>query len=165
MKRAMMPMLVSLAYAGLFTVSVLVSEPLIAEVFKGTDSAGNTVYSDRPPDSGTVEKLTVETAPPISDAERERAREEVDKVNREHDARMGEKRMKEEEKAAAKKANRQRAAACTAAKERLADLEMYPPNRRLVTKADGTVHRVSMEEMQKLIKQARQQIQVNCARQ
>lgn len=149
-----------LLLALVFAVGLTTGLSVTAQVYKSTDDSGNTVYSDTPPASGGAERVEVEPFPPSSDVER--AREDVDQVNRALDEAAEERRAAQAEQAAAKEAAERQAVACEAARSRLQQLESGPPNRRLVVEPDGSSRRVSWEEMQTLIEQARRQVRQDC---
>ena len=137
-----------------------VSQSAGAQVYKSTGDEGETVYSDQKPASGQVER--VELSPSPSPADVEQGQAEVDAVNSALDEIAEQRRQEKADKLAEQQAKEQQQAACEKSKHRLNQLELYPPNRRLVVYPDGTSKRVSHEEMQSLIESARTDVRSNC---
>ena len=134
---------------------------MLAQAYKWTNAEGRVIYSDTPPPDGQAESMSVEPAP--APAEVEKARSAVRKTNRELETLTdGHQERKATQKAAIER-QRRRAAACEKAKERLAQLQDQPPNRRLVIEPDGSARRVSWEEMQRLLGEARASVDTECA--
>ena len=152
-KRLKLPLL------GLVALNAFITAPLAAEVYKSVDEGGQTVYSDAPA-TDQAEAVKIDPAP--SQERTRRAQEEVEQLNRKVDA-MGEERRKQQaEKAGAKEEAKRQKTACEAARGKLKELESVPPNRRLIIDPDGTSRRVSWEEMQQHLEQARQQVEQTC---
>lgn len=144
----------------LFAIGLAIVLPVSGQVYKSTGESGETVFSDTPPPSGPVERVEIDAPPPATDGER--AREEVDEVNRTLDELDAERQQKAAEKALAEDEAKRQEVACAASKSRLAQLESQPPNRRLVVEPDGSSRRVSAEEMERLIETAREQVRQDC---
>ena len=131
-----------------------------AEVYQSTDAQGNPVFSDRAPVDAPAKKVAIESAPPPADAERTRS--EIERASRLADDLAAERKQEQQAKQASREEKSRREVACAAARSRLNQLTSQPPNRRLVTEPDGTSRRVSADEMQRLITQARTQAATDC---
>jgi peptidoglycan hydrolase CwlO-like protein len=152
-KRLPLPLL------GLLALSAFITAPLAAEVYKSVDESGQTVYSDTPA-SGQAETIKLDPAP--SQERTRRAQEEVEQLNRKVDEMTKERRSHQADQADAKAESKRQQADCEAARGKLKELESVPPNRRLIIDPDGTSRRVSWEEMQQHLEQARQQVKQTC---
>jgi len=130
------------------------------QAYKSTGEKGVTEYSDRAPISGQVERVEVAPSPPSADADQ--SRPTVDEVNQALDEIAEQRNQDAANKVAEKEAAKQQKAACEQSRRWLDQLELYPPNRRLVVYPDGTSKRVSWEEMQSLVEDAREQVRINC---
>lgn len=139
---------------------LVVSLSANTEVYKSTGAAGETIYSDRPAATGQGER--VELAPPPSRAEVEESEARLEEIEKALDENAAQRRKDEVEKLAEKQASEQQEAECKRSKSWLSQLELYPPDRRLVVYPDGTSQRLSWEEMQSLVESARQDVQRNC---
>ena len=139
------------------TVAVMIGSSVTAQVYKSVDESGKTVYSDTAPTTGAVEKVQIEPAPAESDVERTQTK--VKETNRVLDELAAEREQKKAEKAVAKQENERRNAACAAARIRLEQFTLQPPNRRLVMQPDGSSRRVNWDEMQSMIAQASSQVE------
>lgn len=142
--------------------ALFVSTGVIAtdKAYKSVDESGQTEYSDMPPTTDTVEKVLVR--PQASQPDSAQARETVQRKSRMADQMAAERRQKQNERAVAKEQAERQQTACAASRSRLEQLESQPPNRRLVVEPDGSSRRVSWEEMQNLVDQARRQVLEDC---
>lgn len=152
-KRLPLPLL------GLLALVAFLTTPFADEVYKSVDERGQTTYSDTPA-SGQVEKIKIDPAP--SEETTRRAQEEVEQLNRKANEMTEERRKRQAEKTQAKEDAKRQNEACEAARSQLKELESVPPNRRLITDPDGTARRVSWDEMQQHLEQARQRVKQTC---
>jgi hypothetical protein len=130
------------------------------KAYISTDESGQTVISDTPPASGTVDEVRVLPKPPQADAVK--AEQEVQRIKQTADQMAAERKQKQHEQATAKAQQKQQQQACAAARSRLQQLESQPPNRRLVVDPDGTSRRLSLEEMESLRSEAKRQVAEDC---
>lgn len=130
------------------------------QVYKSTGDGGENLYSDRPPPTGQAERVEITPSPSKTDGEKSKA--EVEEVNRALDEIAAQRRQDEADRLAEKQARERRETKCEESRSWLNQLELYPPNRRLVVYPDGTSKRVSWEEMQGLLDSARLEVSRNC---
>jgi hypothetical protein len=132
--------------------------PTLAQLYRYVDEDGVTVYSQVPPPTGEATTITPDPGP--GDAEREAAIERLrGQLESDFDRRTEAERRTGEEATEAADAER-RAKNCSAARtnlERLTNL-----GGRYLTLPDGRMVKPDAEQQQRLIEQARGQIQDNC---
>jgi hypothetical protein len=148
------------ALVTLAAVSVLSSAAHAQQIYRFVGEDGVTVFSDRQPASGQAKKVDVLNPP--STSTNEDAQDRVGSINQALDELAAERRQKAADEEAARKAQAQQKAACEVAKNRLEQIQLYPPGRRLVVSPDGTAKRVGWEEMQAMEQEARDQVQKLC---
>ena len=148
---------ISLALAA---ASVLAPSVDAQQIYRFVGEDGVTVFSDRRPTGDQAEKIDVLNPPPTSINEDAQVR--VEKINQALDELQTERRKKAAEEKSERQAQAQRKAACEMAKNRLEQIQLYPPGRRLVVSPDGTAKRVGWEEMQTMEQEARGQVQKLC---
>jgi hypothetical protein len=133
------------------------------KIYISIDESGQLEASDRQP-ARTEKKDIIEvrsrsdTPDPVADAQQERS-ERIDRMNEEMAA---ERKQKQLERTAAEQQRKLQKQSCATSRNRLRELESQPPNRRLVINADGSAHRVTAEEMQRLLESARRQVIRHC---
>jgi len=141
---------------------LLISAGAIAtdKAYISVDESGRPVASDTSPAAGVVEEVILLPNTPQTDAAK--AQEEVQRINQKADRMAAERKQKQNERAAAKEQKERQQVSCAASRSRLEQLQSQPPNRRLVVDPDGTTHRVSAEEMEKLVAAAERQVVEDC---
>ena len=146
-----LPMLFSLMIlAGLATGS-------LAGMYKWVDENGQTVYSQSPPASGQSTRVKPPPPPAETPEEaRQRLNLQLQKFqDKAEDIELaGQKEAKEEELTEVYKSN------CAAAQNNLFFLESNP--RKLVGQPDGTYVRLTEEERQQKMQEAREQVEKYC---
>ena len=130
------------------------------KAYISTDESGQTVISDTPPASGTVDEVRALPKPPQADAAK--TEQELQRIKQTADKMAAERKQKQREQADAKAQKQHQRQACAAARSRLQQLESQPPNRRLVVDPDGTSRRLSLEEMESLRSEAKRQVAEDC---
>jgi hypothetical protein len=130
------------------------------KAYISTDDSGQTVISDIPPTTGTVEAVKVLPNHPQADAAK--AEEEVQRIKETADQMAAERKQKEREREDAKAQKKHQQQSCAAARSRLEQLESQPPNRRLVIDPDGTSRRLGLQEMESLRAEAKRQVMEHC---
>lgn len=130
------------------------------KAYISVDKSGQAMASDKPPTTGTVEEVMELPKAPQTDAEK--AQGEVRRIQQKADQMGAERKQKQSERAAAKEQKERQQVSCATSRNRLEQLESQPPNRRLVADPDGTMHRVTAEEMQGLVAAAKRQVVEDC---
>lgn len=133
----------------------LASPGLLAEMYKWVDDEGQVQYSQSPPPGRPAQ--TVKTPPKVdSKAAREKLKQQLQDFELRGDKRQeqAEADQKTKEQAGERKA------ACEAARERLAKLDGNP--RILQYAEDGSSKRLTEEERQAAIAEARKQVEKHC---
>ncbi len=128
-----------------------------AEIYQWTDEHGRKHFSQTPPPSGQYSKKEVKTAPPSDPAAAQARLERLLEQRKAAQATQKEQRQKAQRQASE---NKQRQQACRTAREHLTGLELRP--RVLLKNADGSVTRLTEEERQQRISQAKAQIKKIC---
>jgi hypothetical protein len=134
----------------------LASPSLLAEMYKWVDDQGQVQYSQSPPPGRPAQ--TVKPPPKVdSKAAREKLKQQLQDFEVRGDKRQ---EQAEADQKTQKQAD-ERKAACEAARERLATLEGKP--RILQYAEDGSSKRLSEEERQAGIAEARKKVEKHCA--
>jgi hypothetical protein len=144
----------------LASASFLIPSANAQQIYRFVGEDGVTVFSDRRPTGDQAEQIDVLNPPPTST--NQDAQNRVEKINQALDELQAERHKKAAEGESERKAQAQRKAACEVAKNRLEQIQLYPPGRRLVVSPDGTSKRVGWEEMQTMEQEAREQVQKLC---
>jgi Skp family chaperone for outer membrane proteins len=144
----------------LATLFVCAGASATEKAYISVDESGQTVISDTPPTTGTLQEVKMLPKQPQADATK--ANEEVQRIKETADQMAAERKQKQREQAAAKAQKKRQQQACAAARSRLEQLKSQPPNRRLVIDPDGTARRVSAQEMESLVEAAEHQVAEDC---
>lgn len=149
--RAIRGVILTLLGSAVLTTSVL------AATYRWTGDDGRIIYSQIPPQDGRPYTV-IGAPPPPADAERERAK--LDALRQRQADQVEDKELAAEK--AADEAKKQAAidANCQAARSNIQALEGSP--NRLTRMPDGTVRRLTPEEREAKLKEAREYITENC---
>jgi hypothetical protein len=128
-----------------------------ADSYRWTDDDGQTVYSQSPPADGRpYRKIGAPPPPPDADG----ARKQLDAMRQGQDERRQQQQQSEEEQRQAAEQQAAMEKNCDVARRNVSLLEGAP--RRPVRMPDGSVKRLTTEERQALLDEARQYLQDYC---
>lgn len=139
---------------SIFIFTLLVSTSLYAGTYKWIDEDGNVVYSQRPPPSGQFESIRVKPPSRKSSAGNNASQSSSQFLKNAEDKRKNDKKLKAEQINAAKI----RTENCQAAKKQFEFYTVY----RSMKGQDGEYRRITSDEREKNLQQARQAIKDFC---
>ena len=140
--------------------ALLVTSSAYAETYRWVDENGVVSYSQTPPPSGQVETLEIRVPAGISSEE---ASKRLDGMRQQLEDRREDRKLAQEEKLKAKQEQQRRQQNCEAARNNLQKLEGL--GNRLLKTADGEYRRLTEEERQQRMQEARKNIAENCGKQ
>ena len=131
----------------------------LAETYRWVDENGVTIYSQTPPPAGTanVERVKAPAPPARGDQE---AWKELDRQWQEMQDRADSEKERSEKQQADSQLAADQGSNCEAAKHNLEVLQSS--NRKLIRTPDGVYRRLTPEERQKQIEEARKEMEESC---
>ncbi len=128
-------------------------------VYRWTDPVdGDVHYAATAPDDVAYDMLAIQHAPPV-DKERQRSLQSIDEQVHERIEARKQQRAQQRYDAAAKVARKE---SCTRLREWLTKLESRPGPKLLLVNADGSARRMTEDERQARLTDARQRIKAEC---
>jgi hypothetical protein len=142
---------------GIPLVTLWLSAASHAGLYRWVDENGITQYSQTPPPDGQADRLK---PPPPPAEDPQAARRRLDQQLQQVDDRLEDRELAAQEKQRQDQERRARESNCQAARANLETLG--GPTNRVMLMPDGSYKRLTEEERQKLMDEARQQISENC---
>lgn len=130
--------------------------PALAGMYKWVDEQGITHYSQTPPPSGNAQQIKPPPTPADSEAAVKRLEAQRQEAQKRHEA--GQQDARESQKSAESQAIREES--CRLARQNLNTLEAH--SRVAVRDADGNMKRLSEEERQTQLSEAKKQVDEYC---
>ncbi|MFC1601989.1 DUF4124 domain-containing protein [Pseudomonadota bacterium] len=134
-----------------------ISSPLAAKSYRWVDENGVTVYSQKPPPSGSATEIKPPPPPAISPEEAQR---KLDAQRQSLEDLREDRELKKKESGEKKAEAKRQKSNCKAAQKNLADLISRPHARQ--KGEDGEYSYVTEEARQKIIAEAKKHIKENC---
>ena len=136
--------------------ALLVSAAVQAEIYRWVDENGVTIYSQTPPPDSEAKRIKTSPAPTGAENSQRQLEEEMQKLEdyREDKALAEEKRQKEERERQLNEEN------CRKARSNLDNLTAL--SRRLLKMPDGSYQRLTEEQRQQKMEEARKMIEKYC---